>query len=154
MPDPWQRRHWRLAVRVHHRIADGVDFAFSRRLNGVCLFLTLLERGGFRGFFVRLTDDERIAARHVNGERLVIRRRRIVVRQHETGSIADERAGTEALLAEAGPLSPPGISSLVKYRNPATPMATREITVAAKGHIQFGVAEAAAVGGFFSCGVE
>src|SRR5260221_14458439 len=65
-----------------------------------------------------------------------------------------EGAGTEALLAEAGPLSPPGISSFVKYRNPATPMATREITVAAKGHIQFGVAEAGAVGGFFSCGVE
>src|SRR3979411_3057306 len=70
--------------------------------------------------------------------------------------VADgEGAGAGLLLAEGDCLDPIGISSLVKYRNPATPMATRDTTVTANGHIQFGVAEAGTGGGFFlNCGVE
>src|SRR5260370_30088062 len=70
------------------------------------------------------------------------------------GVAEGEGAGATLLLAEGDPLDPTGISSLVKYRNPATPMPTRDTTVAANGHIQFGVAEAGTGGGFFfNCGV-
>ena len=68
--------------------------------------------------------------------------------------VADgEGAGTASLLAADGAFDPPEISILVKYRNPPTPMATRQITITTTGHIQFGAA-AAAAGFFFNCGIE
>ena len=45
-------------MRVDHIIADGVNFAVSRRLGGLRALLALLEDGGFRGFFVLLTGQE------------------------------------------------------------------------------------------------
>ena len=44
------------------------------------------------------------------------------------------------------------VSSVVKYRKPPTPMAARQISVTATGHIQFGDA-AAGLTGFLTCGV-
>src|SRR5258706_5564464 len=93
MPDPWQRRQRRLAMRIDRRVADGIQFAFSRRLNGVGFFLALVERRAFRSFFVWLTGDERVGARHIERESLVICRRCVLVQKRETGSITDERHG-------------------------------------------------------------
>src|ERR1700687_325250 len=70
------------------------------------------------------------------------------------GVAGGEGVGATLLLAEGCPLDSPGSSSLVKYRNPATPMPTRDTTVAAKGHIQFGLGAVWTAGGFFfNCGV-
>src|ERR1700676_5278262 len=44
-------------------------------------------------------------------------------------------------------------SSLVKYRKPPTPIATRQINVTATGHIQLGAVVAPALTGFLNCGV-
>src|SRR6266700_2268616 len=45
------------------------------------------------------------------------------------------------------------VSSLVKYRNPPTPIAERLTSVTATGHIQFGGPEYCAFAGFLTCGV-
>src|SRR5436305_387057 len=45
------------------------------------------------------------------------------------------------------------VSSLVKYRNPPTPIAARQTSVTAAGHIQPGGPEACALTGFLTCGV-
>ena len=44
------------------------------------------------------------------------------------------------------------VSSLVKYRNPPTPIAARQTSVTAAGHIQLGD-PATALAGFLTCGV-
>src|SRR5216684_4922048 len=61
--------------------------------------------------------------------------------------------GAASLLADDDPFEPAGISSLARYRKPPTPIATRQTTITASGHIQFGVAVALA-GFFFNCGME
>jgi hypothetical protein len=66
-------------------------------------------------------------------------------------AIPDSAAGGEGAFDVA--LGAPGSSSLVKYKKPATPIATTQTTVTARGHIQFGVAAVWAVSAFFSCGV-
>src|SRR5450631_435172 len=60
--------------------------------------------------------------------------------------------GAAILLAEDEALVPPGNSSLVKYKNPPTPMPTIHTTATARGHIQFATVREG--GGFFTCGVE
>jgi hypothetical protein len=45
----------------------------------------------------------------------------------------------------------PGFSTLLKYKNPTTPIAAKQTSTKAAGHIQFGIG-AAAAGFFFSCG--
>jgi len=68
---------------------------------------------------------------------------------------ATDGEGVEAasLLAGDDPFEPAGISSLARYRKPPTPIATRQTTITASGHIQFGVA-AALAGFFFNCGMD
>lgn len=46
----------------------------------------------------------------------------------------------------------PGFSTLLKYKNPPTPIAARHTSVAATGQTQLGIA--AAAGFFLSCGIE
>src|SRR5262245_12039911 len=67
-----------------------------------------------------------------------------------------EGDGTAFCSVEAAASFTPGlISSVVKYRKPATQMATIETTPTTTGHNQFGVPAGAALArGFFTCGVE
>src|SRR5258707_13263630 len=67
------------------------------------------------------------------------------------GAADGEGAGLASLLVEDETFDATGISSLVKYRKPPTPIATRQINVTATGHIQFGAT--AALMGFLTCGV-
>src|SRR6266436_8211613 len=83
---------------VDHRVADRVKFAFSHRLTVVGAFLTLLEHGIFRRFFVRLAGDEHVDAVGVQSERFVIRRRHIFVGQNNPGAIRNERHGLRSKL--------------------------------------------------------
>src|SRR5882672_5504452 len=69
------------------------------------------------------------------------------------GATDGEGVGAASLLAEDGPFGPPGVSRLARYRKPPTPTATRQTTITASGHIQFGVA-AALAGFFFNFGME
>src|ERR1700682_477900 len=69
------------------------------------------------------------------------------------GATDGEGVGAASLLAEDGPFDPPGVSSRARYRKPPTPIATRQTTITASGHIQFGAA-AALAGFFFNCGME
>src|SRR6266702_4503898 len=69
------------------------------------------------------------------------------------GATDGEGAGAASLLADDDPFEPAGVSSLARYRKPPTPIATRQTTITASGHIQFGVAVALA-GFFFNCGME
>src|SRR6266849_2699729 len=69
------------------------------------------------------------------------------------GATDGEGVGAASLLAEDGPFGPPGVSRLARYRKPPTPIATRQTTITASGHIQFGVA-AALAGFFFNFGME
>src|SRR6266704_3482348 len=69
------------------------------------------------------------------------------------GATDGEGAGAASLLADDDPFEPAGISSLARYRKPPTPIATRQTTTTASGHIQFGVAVALA-GFFVTCGME
>src|ERR1700719_4093604 len=67
--------------------------------------------------------------------------------------VADgDAAGAGTLLAEDEPFEATGISSLVKYRKPPTPMAARHTTATTKGHIQAGAAWAGGSAFFFTCG--
>jgi hypothetical protein len=68
-----------------------------------------------------------------------------------TGVAGGEGVAAARWKAAASRLDPSRISILVKYRKPATPIATKHTTVTATGHIQFGPAGAA--GGFLNCGV-
>src|SRR5712664_1754226 len=69
------------------------------------------------------------------------------------GATDGEGVGATSLLAEDGPFGPPGVCRLARYRKPPTPIATRQTTITASGHIQFGVA-AALAGFFFNFGME
>src|SRR6266849_3517244 len=69
------------------------------------------------------------------------------------GATDGEGVGAASLLTEDELFGPPGISSLARYRKPPTPIATRQTTITASGHIQFGVA-AAPTGFFFNFGLE
>lgn len=61
--------------------------------------------------------------------------------------------GAALLIANETSLLLGNNSSLVKYRKPATPIATIETTPTINGHIQYGVAAGAAFAGdFLTCG--
>src|SRR5258708_30242640 len=53
------------------------------------------------------------------------------------GAADGEGAGGASLLVEDETFDATGISSLVRYSKPPTPIATRQINVTATGHIQF-----------------
>ncbi len=69
------------------------------------------------------------------------------------GATDGEGAGAASFLADDDLFEPAGVSSLARYGKPPTPIATRQTTITASGHIQFGAAVALA-GFFFTCGME
>ena len=73
-------------MRIDHRIADDINLAFPRRLNGVGALLALFQRGVFCGFFARLPADDSGDAIQIEGDGLVIRRRCILAREEADGS--------------------------------------------------------------------
>src|SRR4051794_36444286 len=71
-----------------------------------------------------------------------------------TGDGARVGAGAVAkLLFTTGACTAAMFSSLVKYRKPPTPIAVRQTTVTATGHIQFGCPCPETLAGFLTCGV-
>jgi hypothetical protein len=71
------------------------------------------------------------------------------------GGAGDARSGLDGAGVagvEAVTLAVSGFSTLLKYKNPPTPIAAIHTRVTATGHIQFGIA-AAAAGFFLTCGV-